>query len=201
MFEDDDLPRQDHRKSEIFKKAQDIVKLVERIVAINAEDGLAVEEYEKEWFKNNQEYLLRNSHTICAKIAGAYGDMLYDIKMENAAIIRKAARELITDARGLQMNGYKEIEYLDFLRAEVEEFRILFAEWVKTFDMGNYLIDRWGLFNPPGVNYDDHDPDDDIPFDRNAFMDDMGMFSVEGLDEDIRDAEGDGEEEEDEPDS
>ncbi|MDP3643540.1 MAG: hypothetical protein Q8S54_10170 [Bacteroidota bacterium] len=29
----------------------------------------------------------------------------------------------------------------------------------------NYFIDRWGLFNPPGVGPFDHDPDDDIPFD------------------------------------
>jgi hypothetical protein len=93
--------------------------------------------------------------------------------MENATIIRKAARELITDARGLQMNGFKDIEYLDLLRIEMEEFRILFAEWVATFDNENYSIDRWGLFNPPGVNYDDHDPDDDIPFDPDDFLDDL----------------------------
>jgi hypothetical protein len=55
----------------------------------------------------------------------------------------------------------------------MEEFRILFAEWVATFDNENYSIDRWGLFNPPGVNYDDHDPDDDIPFDPDDFLDDL----------------------------
>ncbi len=66
------------------------------------------------------------------------------------------------------MHGFKDTEYLDLLRKEVEEFRILFAEWVKTFDPWDYIIDRWGLFNPPGVNYDDHDPEDDIPFDPNS---------------------------------
>src|SRR5690606_4306412 len=110
-------------------------------------------------------FMRQNALIIPAKIAGAADeDMLYDIKMENAAIIRKAARELITDARGIQMHGFKDVEYLDILRKEVEEFRVLFAEWVKTFDCWNYIIDRWGLFNPPGVNYDDVDPDDDIPF-------------------------------------
>ena len=44
-------------------------------------------------------------------------------------------------------------------------------EWVKTFDEWNYIIDRWGLFNPPGVNYDDFDIDDELPFD-NPFLDD-----------------------------
>lgn len=83
--------------------------------------------------------------------------------MENAAIIRKSAREIVLDLRGIQMYGFKETEYLDLLRKEVEKFRILFAEWVQTFDPWDYNIDRWGLFNPPGVNYDDHDPDEDIP--------------------------------------
>ena len=110
---------------------------------------------------------------IPAKIAGASSeDMLFDIRMENAAIIRKAARELITDVRNIQIHGFKDVEYLDLLREEVESFRILFAEWVKTFDCWNYIIDRWGLFNPPGVNYDDLDPDDDIPFNLDDFEED-----------------------------
>lgn len=88
----------------------------------------------------------------------------YDLKMENAAIIGKAARELITDARGIQRNGFQDTEYLDLLWKEVEEFRILFAKWVKTFDPWDYIIDRWGLFNPPGINYDDNDSEDDLPF-------------------------------------
>jgi hypothetical protein len=28
----------------------------------------------------------------------------------------------------------------------------------------DYIIDRWGLFNPPGVSPFDKDPDDGIPF-------------------------------------
>ena len=28
----------------------------------------------------------------------------------------------------------------------------------------DYIIDRWGLFNPPGVGPFDKDPDDDIQF-------------------------------------
>lgn len=36
--------------------------------------------------------------------------------MENAALIRKVARELLTDLRGLELYGYDNIEYLDLLR-------------------------------------------------------------------------------------
>lgn len=125
---------------------------------------------EKEMMQHNLKYMGMNASIIPAKIAGASPeDMLYDIRMESATIIRKAAMELITDARGLEMHGYPDTEYLDVLRNEIEEFRVLFAEWVKTFDCWNYSIDRWGLFNPLGVHYDDEDPDDDTPFNFNDF--------------------------------
>jgi hypothetical protein len=93
--------------------------------------------------------------------------------MENATLIRKAARELIVDALDLEKHGNQDTEYLDLLRKELDEFRILFAEWVKTFDCWSYSIDRWGLFNPPGIQYDDNDPDDDLPFNNPLGDDDQ----------------------------
>lgn len=159
------------QKLPVFRKAIAIQELVDYIVkTVETSDIDFEKEIQAEMIKSNMQYMRENSLIIPAKIAGASSeDMLYDIKMENAAIIRKAARELITDARGIQMHGFKETEYLDLLRKEVEEFRVIFAEWVKTFDPWNYIIDRWGLFNPPGVNYDDHDPDDDLPFNPDDF--------------------------------
>jgi hypothetical protein len=153
-------------KLPVFKKAIEIQKLVNYIVeSVEKTDINFEHDIESEMLQNNISYMRENAIIIPAKIAGAaHEDMLYDIKMENAAIIRKSAKELLTDASGIQMHGFKEIEYLDLLRNEIEEFRVLFAEWVKTFDCWNYIIDRRGLFNPPGVNYDDIDPDDDIPF-------------------------------------
>ncbi|MGB5983442.1 MAG: hypothetical protein WBG46_14975 [Nonlabens sp.] len=175
MFDDEDYDPEAERKRieslPVYIKAREILDLVNRMLEGLTSDDLKDSEFEDEkdfkeiMFKQNSEYLLSNAMTIPVKIAGAEGAGLYDLRMENAAIIRKAARELITDARGLQMNGFADVEYLDLLRTEVENLRVLFAEWIKTFDKEDYIIDRWNVFNPPGVNYDDHDPDDDIPFD------------------------------------
>ena len=158
-------------KLPVFQKSREIMDLVGSIIdSVEKTDIAFNDPIEAEMIKDNLKYMGINASIIPAKIAGVSSeDMLYDIRMENAAIIRKAARELITDARGLEMHGYPDTEYLDILRNEIEEFRILFAEWVKTFDCWNYIIDRWGLFNPPGVNYDDVDPDDDIPFNFDDF--------------------------------
>ncbi len=158
----------------IYNKAMEIGDLVAHIVAtVETTDIKFKDPIEAEMIQHNLDYMVENALIIPAKIAGAASeDTIYDLRMENAAIIRKAARELITDARAIQMHGFKDVEYLDILRKAVDEFRVLFAEWVKTFDCWNYIIDRWGLFNPPGVNYDDIDPDDDMPFDIEDFLDD-----------------------------
>lgn len=142
----------------LYQKAMEILKIVERITDLVPE--------EQEILYRIAQDMYADALQIPAKIAGASGVDLYDIKMENAAVIRKCARQIYVSCNGFRMWDFKETEYLEVLREQIEEFRILFAEWVKTFDQWNYIIDRWGLFNPPGVNYDDKDPDDDIPFDN-----------------------------------
>lgn len=156
--------------SAIYKKANMIERISSKIVDL-------VNNYSEkdvtnlEYLKMQASFIAEDSLKIPVKIAGAWHVELYDVKMENAAIIRRSAREVRTHLMGLEIHGFKETEYLDLLRKEIDEFRVLFAEWVKTFDPWNYIIDRWGLFNPPGVNYDDKDPDDDLPFDPPDFED------------------------------
>jgi hypothetical protein len=179
MFDDDDYDITRHEKLPVYIKAQEISTLVRSLLKGAETEDLEVleeevedQEFLQQLFKYNKESMISNALMIPAKIAGAESVNLYDIRMENAAVIRKAAREILTDASGLQLAGFKDIEYLDLLRIEMEGFRVLFAEWVKSFDPENYKIDRWGLFNPPGVNYDDpDDDDDDIPFDPDDFLD------------------------------
>lgn len=151
------MSRDQSRNSQLFSKAMEIVETVKGL------DNLVPEE--NEYLKDIVRSMRADALEIPAKISGAEAMDLYDLKMENAAIIRKNARDIYLSCNGFLMEDFKETEYLDLLRREIEEFRLLFAEWVKTFDPWNYVIDRWGLFNPPGVNYDDKDPDDDIPFD------------------------------------
>lgn len=177
-------------KAPIYQSALQLMQTIERIADV-IEKEIHIETpdnkklHEPGIWKTLANHMREDAMLIPAKIAGAYGADLYDIKMQNAAIIRKCGMDLVTHLSSLQMYGFKETEYLDYARTEIDEFRILFAEWVKTFDPQNYIIDRWGLFNPPGVNYDDHDPDDDLPF-ENPFssMDDDEIDDfIDGFDE------------------
>ena len=170
MFEDEENqdPFERIEKLPVYQKANEISKLSHTIADLILQDEIRFDtddEMEIRLAKVYADHILENSTIIPAKIAGAEAGDLYDLRMENAAIIRKCTREIQVNCTGLKQCKFPNTDYLEVLRNEIEEFRVLFAEWVKTFDQGNYIIDRWGLFNPPGVNYDDHDPDDDIPFD------------------------------------
>ncbi len=148
------------RQMPVYIKAKEIMTTVDALYETLAED---VDEHVKELI--NQ--MGADAMTMTAKIAGAEGGDLYDIRMENAAIIRKAAREIYVTAGSIDMWGYpkENMDYMKALRRIIyDEFRPLFAEWVASFDEWDYIIDRWGLFNPPGVNWDDKDPDEDIPW-------------------------------------
>lgn len=157
----------DRRQSPLYKKSEQIFKLTHALIEIIPQDNEFLQE-------TCSKFMMEDAMMIAAKISGAEAVDLYDIKMENAAIIRKCARELYVRAGSLRFEeDIKDKEYIELLRNEIEEFRLLFIDWVASFDQWNYIIDRWGLFNPPGVSAHDKDPDDDIPFNQDDFFDGM----------------------------
>ncbi len=141
----------------IFKKGKEILDLVHRIGELIPEDD--------EHLQFIKWQIIGDARILTVKVAGAEGGDLYDIRMECAAFIRRAAHDLKISNHSLEMFGFKEVEYFNMVRDLIEEYRLLFIDWVAGFDRENYITDRWGLFNPPGVGPFDEDPDDDIPFD------------------------------------
>jgi len=152
--EDDDIINPE--KLPIYLKGKEIFDLVNKITALIPEDN--------EYLMHVKACMLSDAAQLTVKIAGAEAAGLYDLKMENAAIIRKAARDLMVQQHSLDMFGFEYVEYYQMVRDLIEEYRLLFIGWVAGFDKWDYIIDRWGLFNPPGVGPFDKDTDDDIPF-------------------------------------
>lgn len=84
--------------------------------------------------------------------------------MENAAFIRKAARDMMISYHTLDIAGFEEVEYYKLVREQIEEFRLLFVEWVQQFNSKHFITDSWGLFNPPGISHDYEQSDDELDF-------------------------------------
>ena len=164
--EDDDIEsiRNAYTKLSIYKKGLEISGIARKIGELIPEDNEHLQEI-KGW-------MLVDAANLYIKVAGAETGGLYDMKMEAASIIRKSAHDLMLHYHSLKMFGFKEYDYYMIVRNMIEEYRLLFIDWVAGFDTTNYCIDRWGLFNPPGVGPFDKTPDDDIPFDPNEFFSD-----------------------------
>ena len=154
MFEDDDYDDEsfeDYQKRQenvmkmpLFLKGEEILEVVRQLIDLIPE--------EDELLNSLKGILLEDVFMLTSKILSAEAVEIYDLKMENATLIRKAAHDLMVHNHTLKDFGFEHTGYFQIVRNLLEEYRLLFIDWVATFDINNYIIDRWGLFNPPGVS-------------------------------------------------
>jgi len=138
--ESDYDPEKERKKLEslpIFQKAEEIRELTRRIID-------SIDDDEVKMLHSN--IMLEDSVIIPAKIAGAEAVDDFILKMENATIIKIHARSLQTQTASLIFEEVLPEEYLRMLRKEIEAFRLLFREWIKTFHKFPKDGDGWGLF-------------------------------------------------------
>lgn len=98
-----------------------------------------------EYLEHLKEMMLADATIIPAKINGAEAGDLYVLRMENAAIIRKAANDVYIQSSSLRMMGVAKTDEIDAVRREIETFREYFKEWVANFERDEFE-DEWGLF-------------------------------------------------------
>lgn len=128
----------------IYQKAELLFQLVESLAASLPEDN--------ELLQSMKEIMRTDAMMLPAKIMGAEAGGIYSIKMQNAAIIRYHAMSLYTQVGGLQLYDTSiEKQFTNHIRTEIENFRLLFIDWVQSFDTSNYIWDEWELFNPKGA--------------------------------------------------
>jgi hypothetical protein len=143
-FEDDELSDEEgeipdtHYDLPVFKKAMQIGELTKVIT-----DTISPE---KDIFRMRDQMLL-NGYILGAKIAGAEGAGLYSLRMENATLIKIHARELLAETSLCLEENLCDKDYLEMLRKEIEEFRVLFIEWVKSFDKSDDIKDEWDILD------------------------------------------------------
>ena len=127
--EEDDHERVNLEDLPIFRKGREIYDLVRQIADLIPDDN--------EELAFTKQVMLEDASILMVKVAGAEGGRLYDLRMECAAIIRKAARELMVQNHSLRAFGFEHVEYFEMVRGLIEEYRLLFIEWVATFDPWN----------------------------------------------------------------
>lgn len=110
-------------------------------LAPDAEEGIAESQQQV-----TKQFIYENAMIIAPKLRGAMSVDLYIIKMENAAIIRTNARQLMEQVQFAVLMEYADENYMDVIEESMNEFRLLFIDWVATFKKDE-IGDDWGLFN------------------------------------------------------
>ncbi len=153
------MARNKEHKLSIITKADIIFKQVEALIKAIPEDDILLQ--------SQAGLMMSDSMMICSKLAGASGVGLYSIKMQNAAIIRQCAMDLYIFVGVLRYHdGFILNDYVALIRKEIEEFRLLFIDWILSFDKSDYIWDEWELFNPLGaIKPSDDDYKDPINWD------------------------------------
>lgn len=128
--------KENYRDYPVFKKAMEILFVTRGII-----DTIK----EKDDIFEVRKFMLSNAALLGGKIAAAEGGELYHIRMECAYQIKIAAKELLTNARLCEMDNLTDKRYLDLLRTLIDEFRVHFAAWTKTFNPANDIDDGWKI--------------------------------------------------------
>lgn len=89
--------------------------------------------------------IYQNAYIIAPKIMSACGDTLYQIKMENAALIRFNCRQMWEQIAFAALTGTADTEHQLVIEEALNKFKELFRQWVATFKPDEYE-DDWGLF-------------------------------------------------------
>ena len=120
----------------LMKKGHELVSLTHAIVG-------SLDEARRELYGG---MMMQDATLICSKFANAEGISDYVLKMENATIMKVHARHLHSMTYQLAMEETHAEEHLNLLRELIGEFKVLFIEWVKSFDPSDRYDDGWGLF-------------------------------------------------------
>lgn len=92
-----------------------------------------------------QRSIYENAIIIAPKIRSASIVDMYILQMENAAIIRTNARQLMEQISFAVLAGFAEENYKKVIEETMKEFRLLFKDWVTNFRKDD-IEDEWGLF-------------------------------------------------------
>ena len=126
--------------------------------------------------------MMSNAALVQAKIAGAEGGGLYSIRMQNAVLIKMAVHDMFNAVSFASMVKINEEDYVKLLREKIEEFRLVFVDWIRGFDKSYDIPDNWG------IRFDTSTPEqeklEELMFDEDRFFSDFNEDDLNDFDPD-----------------
>jgi hypothetical protein len=137
--EDESSFRKEHEKifnHPLMKKAKDILALTRALVG-------SLDEARRELYGS---IMLQDAMLISSKFAAAESTNDYVSKMEKGVFIKVHAKNLNGMTYQLALEETHAEEHLELLRAAIEEYRVLFQNWLSQLDSTEKTDDGWGIF-------------------------------------------------------
>lgn len=97
------------------------------------------------FFEDQESLIIGDAMQIAVKIKTSESLEMYVLLMENASIVRKNAIFIQTQISSMALMGVIEESHAEAVRADMEEFRLLFIEWIDTFKKDEFE-DEWKFF-------------------------------------------------------
>lgn len=150
-FGDDELSDDDkheYDKKNKKRKGHPLMKQAMEMVSLANALHKSMDEKEQQM---QGDHILQSAMMMSAKLAGALGSGSWLICMQNAALVRYHAHDLLIASNGLEMFTKTHADHIRHFRKEMEKFRDLFVAWAKeihAMDPEEY-VDEWGLFLHP----------------------------------------------------
>ena len=125
----------------LYAKWQEVVFLLKGILVPLMDKG----EDDDSMLSHAAGDLYGDAHIVAVKIKSSEAAGIYTVRMENAAIIRKAAQGITSGLLLFMEDDTVDENHIMVIRSEINAFRLFFIEWVNTFEKDEFT-DEWGLF-------------------------------------------------------
>ncbi len=125
----------------LYNKWQEIVFLLKGFLA----PFLEKDKDEEGMMEFTAGQLMGDAWQVGAKIKSSEAAGIYIVRMENASIIRMLAQGISSSLLMYLEETDADEQHVAVLRDEITAFRMLFIEWVTTFEKDEFT-DEWGLF-------------------------------------------------------
>ncbi len=127
-----------HACKALYEKWREIVFVLKGLLSTIAEGDDGFHSY-------TAAQVLQDAYLIGAKIISSEAGGIYIIRMGNAAVVRELAMGIYSSLLLFIEDDIIDEGHIRVTRNEIDNFRLLFIEWVNTFQKDE-CEDEWGLF-------------------------------------------------------
>jgi hypothetical protein len=115
----------------VYKKALEIFK-VSRVIACSVSDNKHIIELDFSVNPNEKVAgeIVSDSLRLVPELAAVQNSSNNRIQLKRANRLRKSARLILSKCRKMEYQGVREMEFIDILRNELQQFDQLFSEWL-----------------------------------------------------------------------